>query len=291
MKWTLKLALAGFVLSQGFLQAGIVHLGVDSSQVSSVSPAGFQTRFKLDNTNWDAMLGNAVQPITSSSILSANLGNTAALSGATHSFRVTNVPGQGIAFQLNPLSNISNVTTLAWGNFSAPFPGGSVSAPTLYSSEAGAQIAPQTSPYNSIHLFAMANALGDQVSFSGAQFTSWLPSGPITNAGTLPTSGAAVNGVSNVFDSYIVYTNDDGTPGDLSSVSWTFFADVTITRTQTGGSEAAKFEFTGKNVTFGTAPPSGETPASVPETSTWLMGVLALGAVLHLMRRRTLRTA
>ena len=42
------------------LGASTITLDLPASNLVSATPAGLQTRYKVDNTNWDMMLGNAV---------------------------------------------------------------------------------------------------------------------------------------------------------------------------------------------------------------------------------------
>jgi len=65
---------------------------------------------------------------------------------------------------------------------------------------------------------------------------------------------------------------------------------VTITSGagNTNPKEGAKFELTGKTLDF---TPPADSVAAVPETSTWVMGFLAIGAVVFLMRRNARASA
>lgn len=279
---TLKIigaALVTLVISNGSGQAGQVYLDVAASDVTNADPAGVQTRYKISSTNWDAMIGNAVQPIVPASINSnpgGNLGNNANLSGTTFSYEVTNLVGQGLYLSLKDL-NTNYTTVLSYGDFaSSP-----VASNVWQNATSLNGVSPQTTPYNALHLYAQASTVGDQVVYANASFTINTPG--ITLNGLLPASGSAQYGVNTTTQSYIAYFNDNGTKGDLSNIGWTFKSDVTVTRTTVSGSaESAKFEFTGKTLDY-TSPGGGVT--AVPETSTWIMGFLALGAVVFMVRR------
>jgi len=268
-------ALVAFALSNVSAQAGQVYLGVDSGDVTNANPAGVQTRYKISSTNWDAMMGNGVQPIISASINAKDLGNNSNLSGTPFSYEVTNLVGQGLYLSLKNL-NTNSTTVLSYGNFaSSP-----VTANVWQNAASLNGVLPQTTAYNALHLYAQASTPGDHVSYANASFTINTPG--ITLSGLLPASGSAQYGVNTTTDSYIAYFNDDGTNGDLSNIGWTFKSDVTVSRTTVSGSaESAKFEFTGKTLT---TPPGGDVVA-VPETSTWVMSFLALGAVVFMVRR------
>jgi hypothetical protein len=194
---------------------------------------------------------------------------------------VVNLVGQGLYFTLDktPLTAPVDVA-LGYGTFapgSIPAAGNSFTAATL-TGAGGAAVTPQTTPYNALHLYSQATALGSAVSFANVSFTVSDPA--IVLDGTFPVSGTATNATP-VVDSYLAYFNDNGTKGDLSSVGWTFSADVTITGNNS--KEGAKFELTGKTLDY--TPPSASV-AAVPETGTWVMGLLALAAVILVARRR-----
>ena len=276
---TLKIigaALVTLVISNGSGQAGQVYLDVAASDVTNADPAGVQTRYKISSNNWDTMIGNAVQPIVSASINAKDLGNNSNLSGTPFSYEVTNLVGQGLYFSLKNL-NTNNTTVLSYGNFaSSP-----VASNVWQNATSLNGVSPQTTPYNALHLYAQASTAGDQVVYANASFTINTPG--ITLNGLLPASGSAQYGVNTTTQSYIAYFNDNGTKGDLSSIGWTFKSNVTVSRTTASGSgESAKFEFTGKTLDY--TPPGGGV-AAVPETSTWIMGFLALGAVVFMVRR------
>lgn len=270
-------ALVTFVISIGSGRAGQVYLDVAAADVTNANPAGVQTRYKISSTNWDAMIGNGVQPIIPASINAKDLGNNSNLSGTTFSYEVTNLVGQGLYLSLKNL-NTNYTTVLSYGNFaSSP-----VASNVWQNATSLNGVFPQTSAYNALHLYAQASTVGDQVAYANASFTINTPG--ITLNGLLPASGSAQYGVNTTTESYIAYFNDDGTKGDLSNIGWTFKSDVTVTRTTVSGSaESAKFEFTGKTLDY--TPPGGGV-AAVPETSTWTMGFLALGAVVFMVRRK-----
>ncbi|MEI6490971.1 MAG: hypothetical protein WCO94_00360 [Verrucomicrobiota bacterium] len=272
----LGIALIAFAISNGSARAGQVYLGVDSGDVTNANPAGVQTRYKISSTNWDAMIGNAVQPIVPASINAKDLGNNSALSGTPFSYEVTNLVGQGLYLSLKNL-NTNYTTVLSYGNFAS-----SPVASNFWQNATSLNgVFPQTTPYNALHLYAQASTVGDQVVYANASFTINTPG--ITLNGLLPASGSAQYGVNTTTQSYIAYFNDNGTKGDLSSIGWTFKSNVTVSRTTASGSgESAKFEFTGKTLDY--TPPGGGV-AAVPETSTWIMGFLALGAVVFMVRR------
>lgn len=273
----LTAALVALSISRGNLHAGQIYLGLGASDVANANPAGVQTRYKISAVNWDATIGNAVQPIIPASINAINLGTNANLSGTTFTYEVGNIVGQGVYLSLKNL-NTNNTSVLSWGNFNAS----PVAANTWQNAGNLNGVFPQTTPYNALHLFAQASTLGDGVTFSNANFTINTPG--ITLNGLLPASGSAQFGLNTTYDSYIAYFNDNGTQGDLSTVGWTFTSNVTVSRTTASNSgESAKFEFTGKTLDY--TPPSS--PAAVPETSTWIMGFLALAAVVILVRRKS----
>lgn len=226
------------------------------------------------------MLGNGVV-VDTSNITSRDLGNNS-LSGKQYNYTVVNLVGKGLYYKLTPLTGGGNTVVSSWGNISALDIAGGFTPGQWTNVATLGGVAPQTTPYNALHLYAQASSSGDQVDYSNVSFNINTPG--ITTTGTLPTSGQAKFGVQTVSDSYIAYFNDDNSAGDLASVGWSFSADVTVTRGAASGSgESAKFEFTGKTMTY--TPPASPT-AAVPETSTWVMGLLALGTAIVVMRRR-----
>ncbi len=265
-------ACAPFLLSQPS-EAATIYLGVAPSEVSSASPAGVQTRYKIDNTNWDMMLGNGVA-VDNTNMITTNVGNQATLSGQQFTYRVSNVVGQGIVFTLDSAATTGIDRSLSWGN-----PAGAANS-AVNSAKLGGR-APQTTPYNAIHLFSQATFGGSKVTFSNVLFSITDPT--IILEGAFATSGEATNATP-VVDSYLAYVNSDGTKGDLSNVAWTFSADVKITSTG-NPKEGAKFEITGKSLDY-TPPSSPISPLiPVPEPSTAILGLFAMGAGV-LVRRR-----
>lgn len=239
--------------------AGKVYIGVSSADVSDASPSGFQSRYKIDLTNWDQLLGNGIS-VSGANIKTANVSNTlSVLSGTTFTYTVTNTVGSGITFSL---TTPSSSYALNWS-----------------SSESLGGVTAQSVAYNAIHPYAQATFAGSSVQFSNSSFTLADPS--IQTFGTLPTSGLA-NNSNPVIDSYIVYVNDDGTKGNLASIGWTFTSSVTI-NAPGNSKEGAKFELTGKTLNYSAPSPV----VAVPETSTWVMGILAIGAIaIGGLRRR-----
>lgn len=265
-------AFAPFLLSRPAAAVSTIYVGIDPSKVSSASPAGVQTRYKIDNTNWDMMLGNGVA-VDYTNIITTNVGNQASLSAQQFTYTVSNVLGQGIVFRLDSAATIGVDRIISWGSPAGP------ANVALNSAKLGGY-APQTLPYNAIHLFSQATFAGSKVAFSNVLFTVSDPT--IILEGAFATSGEA-NNTTPVVDSYLAYFNSDGTKGDLSNVAWTFSADVKIT--STGNSkEGAKFEITGKSLDY--TPPSPISPlVPVPEPSTAILGLFAMGAGV-LVRRR-----
>lgn len=236
-------------------------MGVAPSEVSSANLAGFQTRYKIDLTNWDAMLGNGT-PVAPSSIQSTSVSNTlSVLSGTPYTYRVVNTPGASLTFSLlHPTAGPS--AAFSWTS-GTPLGG----------------VGLQSVSYNALHPYAQATFAGSSVAFQNATFSLSNPA--VQTIGILPASGFANNSAP-INDSYIVYVNDDGSKGDLGSIGWTFEAQVTIT--SPGNSrEGAKFELSGKTLDF--TPPAPAPVVAVPETSTWVMGIIALGAGLVIVRR------
>lgn len=141
--------------------------------------------------------------------------------------------------------------------------------------------APQTSPYIAIHLFSRATFTGNKVNFSNVSFTVTDPTINLVDA--FAASGEA-NNTTPVVDSYLAYFNSDGSKGDLSTVGCRFSANVSIT--STGNSkESAKFEITGKTLDY-TPPMILQRPAgALPETSTAVIGLVAMGTALLIRRR------
>lgn len=253
--------------------AATIYLGVDPSEVSSASPAGVQTRYKIDNTNWDMMLGNGIA-VDTSNIITTNVGNMASLSGQQFTYTVSNIIGQGIVFTLDSAATTGVDRGISWGNPAGP-------ANVAANSAKLGGLAPQTTPYNALHLYSQATFGGSKVSFSNASFTVSDPL--IVLQGAFATSGEA-NNTTPVVDSYLAYFNTDGTKGDLSNIGWTFSADVKITAPG-NSKEGAKFEITGKSLDY--SPPS--IPISplipVPEPGTAIMGLFAMGAAAWVRRR------
>jgi len=267
---------------QSDLFGGRVYLGIGSQDVSNASPSGVQTRYKIDNTNWDAMLGSGAS-VAPGYFVSRDSGNIGSLSGQTFHYQVMNLVGEGLYFTLNNPGTAGLDYAMSYGSFnpgSVPSANSSVNSATLLG-VGGVATTPQTTPYNGLHLYSQATASGSSVAFSNVSFT--LADSSIQVTGAFPTSGLANNGTP-VVDSYLAYFNNDGTKGDLSSIGWTFDADVTITGAPgSNPKEGAKFEFTGKSMNY-TQP--GESLTAVPETSTWVMGFFALGVVALLARRK-----
>jgi hypothetical protein len=278
----LSLAALAFAISSIEAQAGKIYLGVGAASVTNANAAYVQTRLKIDNTNWDAMLGNGYQPIAPGTFAQRDIGNTGSISGQTFRYEVVNLVGQGLYFTLDKTPLTAPVDfSLAYGTFnsgSVPAAGSSTSAATLLGA-GGLQVAPQTNFYNALHLYSQATASGSSVSFANVSFSVSDPS--IELNGAFPLSGMA-NNTTPMVDSYLAYFNDNGTKGDLSSVGWSFSADVTITGNNS--KEGAKFELTGRTLDY--TPPASSV-AAVPETSTWVMGFLALGAVIFVVRRNS----
>jgi hypothetical protein len=278
----LSIAAIALAISTPQAQAGKIYLGVSGSDVSNANPAGVQTRLKIDNTNWDVMLGNGDQPIRTGSFLQTDIGSSSNISGTTYRYTVVNQVGGGLSFTLDRTPLTTRVDfALAYGTLAPGIivtPNRSVSAATLLG-PGNVQIAPQTIPYNALHLFSQATAVGSTVSFENVTFGVTDPT--IELDGAFPLSGMA-NNTTPMVDSYLAYFNDNGTKGDLSSVGWSFSADVTITGNNS--KEGAKFELTGKTLDY---TPSAGAVAAVPETSTWVMGFLALGAVIFVVRRNS----
>lgn len=250
------------LLTVGVSYGGKVYLGVSSSEVSNATNAGFQTRYRIDLLNWDQMLGNGSN-VTLPNFWLNNVSNSlSALSGTQFTYTVSNIVGTGVRFTLStPTSSYA----LSWP---VALPLGGVAA--------------QSVPYNAIDIYSQATFAGSSVQFSNPKFTLSNPS--IQTVGSLPASGLA-NNANPVTETYIVYVNDNGTKGNLASIGWTFTANVSIT--STGHSkDAARFELTGSNLDY---TPQAAPVVAVPETSTWVMGLLALGAVLFVVRRSTAR--
>lgn len=254
--------------------AGTVYLNVTPDVGSTPTPAGVQTRYKISNTNWDMMLGNAAA-VTPADINARDLGNNPALSGKQYNYTVVNLVGKGLYFKLTPLTGGGNTAVNSWGGITA----GDIGSYNVWTNQTTLNgVAPQTTPYNSLHVYAQASSTGDQVDFANVTFNINTPGNAFI--GSLPTSGQAKFGVQPVTDSYLAYFNDDGSVGDLSNVNWAFSADVTVTRGAASASgESAKFELTGKTLSY-------SAPTAVPETTTWVMGFLALGAAVVLLRTR-----
>jgi hypothetical protein len=240
--------------------AGTVYLGVSPSQVSNVSAAGFGAGYSISNGNSDITLRPAVPTLD---YRHADLGNVAQLSGRSIHLTLKNVVSNGFDTGLffEAAASPNGQKTLTWR-------------------AAISGILPQAVPYSAIDLYSVATFLGSAVQFSSPKFTLAYPT--IALNGSLPPSGL-VNHGSPTSDSYIVFLNDDGSKGNLASVGWSFSADVTITASGTTG-DVTKFELSGKTLNY---TPSSVATAAVPETSTWVMGFLALGAVVFLVSRRT----
>ncbi len=246
--------------------ASTITIDADPTRISNVASAGFQTRYKIDQGNWDMMLGNGEQPVNSNSILTRQLGNLNQLNSTTWLYEVENLPGQGMYFKLTNTATQSS-HLLAWGSFQPnvlPSAGSSTVVATLDS------VTP-TPFYSALQLIAVATAQGS-VSYSNASFT--VKTAGINTVGTMPSSGSAVNSGTNALDQvYIAYTDDNGQALDLGDVAWAFSSNVTISRTPSGGSEALKFELNGSTLDYA---------SEVPEPATLMMtgAMLSIGALV-----------
>lgn len=256
-----------FALFSTVAFASTIQLNVASAQISNAQAAGFQTRYKLDNTNWDMMLGNG-QAVSAANITTANLGNVPSLSGDNWLYEVSNVAGQGMYFKMTDVTSQAS-RLLAWGSFQPnvlPTATTSSTVATLNS------VAP--SPfYNALHLLASSTVPGS-ASFSNASFT--VSTAGINVNGIFPSSGNASNpSPSTKQDVYIAYTDGAGNALDLGTVNWAFSTNVQLTRTS-GSSEGVKLEWTGKTLDY----------APVPEPATMGMTGAAILIVGLIARSR-----
>jgi len=258
--------------------AGKVYFNLSDADLNNVSGAGTSASASLfvppgNSLGFGSLIQRAHNTPTIGAIFAAP---GPSLNNHPFRFELTNLAGQGISLHLTSLSN-----------------------PALLNYQSSNVYDPE--PYNGLVLELSTQNDGATVSFENAEFTFTDPT--IQTFGTLASVGSLANGeghFSNVLgyytqsveSSYLVYFNDDGTQGDLSAIGWTFAADVTLNLpTNPAAYSGAGIGLFGVNGDLSPSSGSGSSSpvAAVPETSTWVMGFLALGATVFLARRKTNR--
>jgi hypothetical protein len=274
MKHSLTFAMSFIGLTvQAF--AGTIYLNVTPNASPVPAPIGVQTRYKIDTTNWDMMLGTGEQPITNHTTMTVNMSNSLSFfDNKTFHYKVVNIAGEGVYFQLDDPNTAGVDFQRAWGTFSAlPAANNSATSATLRNKANTADVTPASFDYNGLHLLALANAstFTNEVLFSNAVFTA--PGQ--TLVGTLPSSGSAKSTGPNTNEAYLAYFTSGNTPGNLASIDWTFEADVILKASGGNPKEGLKFEFTGKTFDF--------TP--IPEPASILSALTGLGLAGLLARK------
>jgi len=241
-------------------QAGIVRLGVPTGDISGpVNTSGYLVQFSMNSNPGTFAIANDSDTYDS---------NTLAEN--------TTVSGQTFRLELTNIANVGTSVSLLSLNTPSPF--------SLLSTS------PLTSglPFNGLSFLATAGGSEFQLDYSNISFTT--PDPQVTVSGSISSAslgGTPWPGLQSA-QSFLGYTSDDGSAGDLSAISWTFAADVTLTHTPgSGPPEPGNAAIIVNPATFNHTAPNPV--AAVPETGTWVMGFLALAASLFLARRKTNR--
>ncbi len=243
--------------------AASVKLGVDDSLVT-INDRVAEARYKLDQTNWDMMLSNGAEPITSADITTKNIGNATQLNNVTWDFSISYESGndgvQGFTYTLTDVAYGGSTTETLTFDVNSPLNG----------------LIP-TGSFNAIQIQARAGALRNSLpgtsaylDISNLTFTSGLPSSgsladPLS-AFTPPTSA----------DNNITWITSDMNLGDVDwNISGTVQGGFTC---DGGGTGCLRGESVKMNFKFADA-----TVVPVP-AAVWLFGS-ALG-LLGWSRRR-----
>ena len=84
--------------------AATINLGVDTGLVTIENKVA-EARYRLNQTNWDQMISNGSDPITASTIITANLGTASSLNAQSWDFSLSYESGddgvQGLTFTLD----------------------------------------------------------------------------------------------------------------------------------------------------------------------------------------------
>jgi len=231
------------------VHANTVYLSDSSAWLPNSTWTDFGSTLYAYGAGTDSAVAGVFSPSSGSDYRYTTASN---VNGQQFSYSLTNVVGQGVSMSLTPLGGSS-----------------SFSFQTI-------QIPASVAGYNALDIRAYADG-GKAVDWQNISF-SIATSDQVLGAIT-PGSLTSVAG-DTIYKS-IAYFQNDGSKADLSQVNWTFSADVTLVESPSSGGFAS---FTASSVSSDPPPPSGV--ASVPETSTWVMGLLALGAVGVLIRQK-----
>jgi len=257
MKTHLLIALAVSGLFTG-AQAGIVRLGVPADEISGpVNTSGFVVQYSINSNPGTFAYANDADTYDSNI-----LAETTTVSGQTFRLELTNTANVGTTVSLQSLN-----------------------APSPFSLLSTSPLSPGTA-FNGLSFLAIGGGSEFQLDFSNISFTTPDPQVTVTGSIAPASLGGTPWPIMQSTQSFLAYTNDDGSAGDLSAISWTFGADVTLTHTPGSGPPEPGFVGVTLNpASFSYTAPAA--PAAVPETSTWVMGFLALGATVFLARRKT----
>jgi len=258
-------------------QAGKIYFNIDQSDLHNLSGAGTGTAAQLfvppgGSLGFGSFMERAHGIPTIADLFSTD---GSPLNSQPFKFELSNQIGQGLSLRLTSISNPALL------NYQSS---------VVFNSE----------PYNLLDFHSVTRNPGATVSFTNTSFT--LSDNTIQIFGSPAAGGflADGGGIFHPFDGYysqsvefsdtLAYFNDDGTHGDLSTVNWTYSADVTLTiPSNPAAYSTAEFGVFGGSGDYtpssGSGSASSGSVAAVPETSTWVMGFLALGAVTLLIRK------
>ncbi|MEW4568956.1 PEP-CTERM sorting domain-containing protein [Tautonia sp. JC769] len=270
---TLAIALTAMMAAHA--RALQINATTSPNLLSETGVAG--AKYRLSQGNFDMSLddGSGTTRINNQdTFIQKNLGNNGTLSGATFSFQLEHVAGQGFVFSMTSPASVT--TTLAWGSGSSFPPSGPnvTSVETIRGNNA-------PSSFNALQLNARASRDPSYMAFEDLVFTS-----SATQTGTLVTNGRVGTGSigspasgpdfgTSVFEQWLIA---DGNLGDLD---WTLSGKLTGARDSiAGGDETVRFLVNMKQVTL------------VPEPSTFaIAGLSGLAMLGYGLRRRKMARA
>lgn len=209
----------------------------NSSQVTGYQAgsaiAGAKHRFS--HTNWDQSFGNSAETSNTANFMSANLGNSAALSGAAQSFSLAFVAGQGFTFTVGSSALTWRQDALTSGT----------SKPTLNG------IGPLDRAFDSLKIDYRVLDEGNNratlklLSLTGLAFTH---SGTTVGALTDATVSATPSSNGNQSGSQLIVSN-----ADMRGFDWMLSGVVTLTQVGGGvdnGGEKIRLSITLSDATF-----------------------------------------
>jgi hypothetical protein len=233
-------------------QAGQIYLGEGQGVITNSVWSNFGATIYSDNGTGFAYSGIYSPP----AVNEYHYTSPSTIDGQKFRFQLTNVVGEGVSFALSPLGTPS------------PFSFTTFQIPASFGA------------YNALDI-STSSGLEKAISWDNFSFAT-SPSLPVNGAFS-PMTLSSQSGSFQPNYRYLTFANDDGTPGDLSSIGWSFGADVTLLASPGGWAYLNVYGVSGNY----TSPSGSGSPAAVPETSTWVMGFLALGASVVLIRRQT----